>query len=180
MTTTTTEATPTPSAPETETVTESPTPTETPTPTPSEDPTALPPLPEAATENTPEGAEAFIRYYIDVLNHLHQYPQTGEVAHFADEGCESCRNAEERIAWLIEHDAHLDGDLYELDSLTRIGGGAPGVTRFSTVWLGLGPKVLARDGEILESIPTDEFNGIMAAKWEGQSWVFYDSATSRP
>lgn len=153
--------------------------TEAPTPTPSAtEASALPPLPDAAKENTPEGAEAFIRYYFDVVNLLHREPQLGVLQEIIDPGCESCANAEETISYLVEQGARLDGDLYLIERLTRIGGGDPGVTRFDATWQGPGATVMTDTQEVLDEIPPAEFAGIMAAKWTGEKWVFYDSAVS--
>jgi hypothetical protein len=154
--------------------TDSPT-TETPEPT---DTSALPPLPDAATENTPEGAEAFIRYYFDVVNMLHRQPQTGVLEDLTDPECQSCTNAEERISHLVEEEAHLSGDLYSVGEMTRIGGGAPDVTRFNVDWRGPGATVVGSNGEVLDEIEPADFTGVMAAKWTGDGWVFYDSAVS--
>ena len=77
----------------TESATESPTPTEEPTET-----SALPPLPEEATENTPEGAEAFIRYYVDVVNEAYTTPRTGLIPPLSDPDCIACIEMENRVA----------------------------------------------------------------------------------
>lgn len=158
------------------------------TPEPTEEPSAepsetdagngLPPLPEAAKENTPEGAEAFIRYYFDVMNQLHREPQIGVLSRLADGGCTSCESAEAAISRLINERWRFEDDLYAIEALTPIGGGDPGVTRFDARWRGLGPRILSEDGETVEILPAKDFEGIMAAKWEGTKWVFYDSAVS--
>ena len=163
-----------PSPTETES-TEEPT-TEGPTDEPTEA-SALPELPEAAKENTPEGAEAFIRHYVDVLNQAHMHPELGLIERYADAGCESCESGKEAIQRLIDLDAHFDGEMYELQSLTPIGGGEPGVQRFEAEWRGLSAQVVSESGEVLDVVPAEDFEGIMAARWEGERWVFYDSAS---
>lgn len=177
-----TDPTPTTPAPTSPTVTATPEPSEEPTespePTETGDPVGLPPLPEAAKENTPEGAEAFIRYYFDVMNQLHREPQHGVIQLLADGGCTSCEAAEKAIVRLIDERWRFEGDLYAIESLAPIGGGAPGVTRFDARWRGLGPRILSEEGELVETLPAKEFVGVMAAKWEGAKWVFYDSAVS--
>ncbi|KAB7745470.1 hypothetical protein GA707_05970 [Nostocoides sp. F2B08] len=157
----------------TETSTESPT-TEMPEPTET---SALPPLPDEATENTPEGAEAFIRYYFDVVNRLHRDPAVGVLADLADADCQSCANAEDTISYLVTNDAALDADLIEVQSMSRLGGGAPDVTRFTAEWVYLENQAVASDGQVVDTIPRQEFSGILAAKWTGDSWVFYDAAS---
>ena len=166
-----------PSTAEPSTPPESPTETETPTPDPTET-SALPELPEEATENTPEGAEAFIRYYFDVLNDLHMSPRLGVHDHLVDPGCTSCESTDNAIQRLVDGQSRLARELYVIDELIPIGGGVPGVQRFNAQWHGPGTEVVSQDGEVLEEIPEQEFEGIMAAMWEGGQWLFYDSATS--
>ena len=157
----------------TESATESPTPTEEPTET-----SALPPLPEEATENTPEGAEAFIRYYFDVANELYMDPPPAqEIAaivgpDLVDPECVSCENLRQELREFSEGNYSLQGPLYEVGEMLPIGGGPPGVQRFQmrvdmlehTIDSATGEET-TREGQSLE--------GIGAAMWTGEKWVLY-------
>ena len=160
----------------TETATESPT-------TATSEPTetwALPALPDEATENTPEGAEAFIRYYFDVANGLYQNPPaTDEISgivgsELVDPECISCETLRSELTQLSESGQRTLGDLYTIDSMERIGGGAPDVQRFNMV-MTLNDHVI----ETTDSGEQDEYSGgrvegVGAAKWTGTQWVIYD------
>ncbi|GAA1732820.1 DUF6318 family protein [Aeromicrobium alkaliterrae] len=49
-----------------------------------------PELPEAATAETPEGAEAFIRYYVEVLNYTSLTGDTETLQRASDDQCTGC------------------------------------------------------------------------------------------
>ena len=167
-------ATPSTSAGSSTTVTSTPTASETPTVTET---SPLPPLPEAAKQNTPEGAEAYIRYYFDVVNLLHRQPELGVLQQVVDPGCESCANAEETISYLVETDGALEGDLMVISQMTRLGGGAPDVTRFSAEWVMPSNRAISSSGAVLDTLAEEKRSGILAAKWTGDAWLFYDAAT---
>jgi hypothetical protein len=156
--------------------TDSPT-TETPEPTET---SALPPLPDAATENTPEGAEAFIRYYFDVANQLYQEPPPAEEipelvdARLVDPDCISCETLRQELTQLSENGQRTLDDLYTIDSMERIGGGPPDVTRFN--------MVMTLEDHVIEDVSTGDqtsytggqVEGVGAAAWTGTRWVIFD------
>lgn len=153
----------------TESATESPTPTEEPTET-----SALPPLPEEATENTPEGAEAFIRYYFDVANESHLRPQSGLVSQISDDDCVSCRNMEQQIEEMIAGGWRTNRGPYAVQSLERLGGGPPDVVRFNAT-VNIAPTSYVNEaGEEGEPSQATILQGIVGAIWKGDRWVLYD------
>lgn len=51
-----------------------------------------PPLPEAATQETAEGAEAFVNHYLNVLNYAAHTGDTAALRSLSDSECGSCNN----------------------------------------------------------------------------------------
>lgn len=49
-----------------------------------------PELPEAATEQSEAGAEAFVRYFVDVFNHMQMTGETQSLADISQAECEPC------------------------------------------------------------------------------------------
>lgn len=71
----------------------SPEPEPSPSDEPSEEPTqAAPPLPDAATEQTPEGAVAFTEWWFETLNYATATGDTEALRAASDPGCEFCDN----------------------------------------------------------------------------------------
>lgn len=58
---------------------------------------AVPELPEAAKQNTKEGFEAFVYYYVSLLDYAYQTGDTGPARAKADDGCTMCKVATEDI-----------------------------------------------------------------------------------
>ena len=156
----------------TATATASPT-TETPEPTET---SALPPLPEEATENTPEGAEAFIRYWFDVTNELYMEPVPGVVPEISHPECIACQRTESTIAELAATDSTALTEPFIIQSIERIGGGPPNVTRFNMI--ADAPTNATVDAEGRETNPGDAatVEGVGAAYWDEERWTLYDLA----
>jgi hypothetical protein len=163
---------PTAAASPTAEATDSPT-TETPEPTET---SALPPLPDAATENTPEGAEAFIRYYFDVVNLGYTTPQPGLASQLSDSECLACQGIEEQIQGLTDARQRVRIPPFDVQEVALAGGGAPGVTSFNVSLVQPANQFVAEDGGVVRESPEVQKSGVVAAIWEGQGWLLYDSA----
>lgn len=161
----------TPSPTETE-PTEEPT-TEEPTEEPTET-SALPELPEEAKENTPEGAEAFIRYYFDAANQLLQDPEPGQLITLGIDECLSCASMEARIAGLAEEGQRVRSDVYSVTSMGQVGGVDGDVTIFNMEVDLLPTAILESDGSVAQDSGRSTLTGQAAAVWEGESWSIFD------
>ena len=158
------------------TATESSSPTVTPTESPEPTETsALPPLPEEAKENTPEGAEAFIRYYFDVANVAYTTPMPGLLPELSDPACIACQEMEDRIAALAANAQRAETQPFQLTSMSALGGGAPGVSNFQVELLQPANRVIEDSGEVVAEGAELLKTGVMAAIWTGARWLFYDS-----
>lgn len=73
-----------------------------------EDP-GVPKLPEAATEDTEDGANAFSQYYIELVSHLDEFPTDYDIGALASESCLTCEAFEERIDLFNANGSHMDG-----------------------------------------------------------------------
>ncbi|MGA8048266.1 MAG: DUF6318 family protein, partial [Dermatophilaceae bacterium] len=134
---------------------------------------ALPPLPEEATENTPEGAEAFIRYYFDVANRLYQDPVPGLILELSDPECESCAAIEEQVAELSSNSQRAEADAYDVQSMERVGGSVDGVTTFNMVVNLPANAILDESGSRVSESGAATYRGEGAAVWEGDSWALF-------
>lgn len=155
------------------------TPTQAPT-TPESTETAaldgLPPLPDAAKANTPEGAEAFIRYYFDVANGLYMDPRAGVISEISDPECIACQRTENTISELAASNSRARTEPFLIKSMERIGGGAPGVQRFSMVADAPANATVSADGSESNIGAAATLAGIGAAIWGGSQWKLYDLA----
>lgn len=147
--------------------------TEPPIESPSAEPTAtsaLPPLPAEATENTPEGAEAFIRYYFDVANQAFTTPQSGLIPSLANDDCESCADLEQQVVDFERQGLRATTDPYNVESMSRVGGSPQDVTLFNMVVQLPATSTITEDG--VESQPSEAatYKGTGAAIWAEGKW----------
>lgn len=94
------------------------TPTPKPTPKPLEQ--VAPVLPEAAKADTKAGAVAFVRHYVNAVNHA---MQTGDVAYLRSlsrAGCDSCHAIETAIAKIERHGGRSRGGEWRIAKIVSV------------------------------------------------------------
>ncbi|MGB3827777.1 MAG: DUF6318 family protein, partial [Ornithinimicrobium sp.] len=73
-----------------------------------------PELPDAATEQTEAGAEAFVQHYIDVLNYASQNPDSIDLATLNTADCSSCFLFTELLDTLRTQQLRTTGPVFEV------------------------------------------------------------------
>ena len=76
-------------------------------------------LPVAATKRTPEGAEAFVRHYLDQINVAWTTPQAGLLPPLSGPDCKSCAAYEKTAQRLVDGQQHYESDPVTLTSISR-------------------------------------------------------------
>lgn len=78
--------------------------------TPSTPPTpSAPALPEAAMANTKAGAIAFVRHYVDLINHAQRTGDVEVLAAVEAAGCESCASGRKYLRDVYGAGGHING-----------------------------------------------------------------------
>ena len=67
-----------------------------------------------------EGAEAFAIHYLEMVNYTGRHPEEGLLEPLAAEGCKSCANHEEAVAYGVEYGDYLLEDTFVLDTADTI------------------------------------------------------------
>lgn len=91
-------------------------------PTTSASPTPTPPvMPGAAKANTKAGAVAFVKYYIELINHAQATGDTEALARVESDSCHSCKRARNSLDEIYASGGHLEGGEWTADirSVTR-------------------------------------------------------------
>lgn len=70
-------------------------------------------LPDAAKQKTTDGAIAFVKYYVAVLNETGYRPKAGLLEPLATSNCKTCRNFEDSVRSRVSEGLHTDGPLYK-------------------------------------------------------------------
>lgn len=89
-------------------------------------------LPEAAKAKTTDGAIAFVKFYVDVLNETGYRPRVGLLEPMAGTACSSCANFQNSVKGRVERGWHTDGPLYK----------APGQYEIAADLLGQNPPAV--------------------------------------
>jgi hypothetical protein len=66
-------------------------------------------MPAAASENTKAGAIAFVRYYIELINHAQATGDVDALAAVESPDCRSCTSARDVVTKIYASDGHLEG-----------------------------------------------------------------------
>ena len=69
----------------------------------------VPALPDAARKHTKAGAVAFVRHYIDLMNHVQKTGRTAPIAGVSLPDCSSCNTTNRYVRRLYEAGGHLAG-----------------------------------------------------------------------
>ena len=123
---------PTPKEPDT---TSTPSPTATP-----------PPLPEAATHETAEGAEVFLQHFIDVINHASLTGSVDGLENLSADTCTSCSKLIGTISTVYSAGGRYDGGAWSLGPVTQTTSGS--IARLTS-------DVTAAEGTIVQSSGDD-------------------------
>lgn len=132
---------------------------------PTEEAGGAPEMPDEAKEQTEAGAEAFALHYLDLINYTGMHPETGLLEPLGAEGCKSCDNHEDAVAYGVEHGDYLEQDTFTLDTPMTIFTedsarvAIPAVQQAQTFY---------RDGqEIDREIEQEEASLIVRVVWDG-------------
>lgn len=66
-------------------------------------------MPSAAKENSKEGAVAFVKYYVELINHAQGTGDVEDLARAESEGCISCASGRKFLTALYSKGGHIEG-----------------------------------------------------------------------
>jgi len=81
----------------------------------------VPKMPPAAKEDSEAGAEAFAKFYIEMVNYLGQHPKEGVLEKLSTDGCSTCKNYEESISQLKQSGRRRSGPVGEVAAAQALG-----------------------------------------------------------
>ena len=155
--------TPTPSSTTSST---SPSPPATPTPTPSETST----IPAAARKNTPEGAEAFVRYFVNQSAQAWMEGDADLVESLSDADCESCAELAARADQLKQAGQHYAAAPITVTKVRALTGDESRINVAASIRQRR-VDVVDEGGEVVSSDGADELRRTFLLYWKGDQWV---------
>ncbi len=110
-------------------------------------------VPAAARVNSPEGAMAFVRHFIGVLNAVYQRPEVGRIPPLSLGSCQSCAGYEENVVYFSTNGQRYDRPPIAVAEISMNPESAPPGPYIVDVVIDQVPaKVLNRDGEVVQSV----------------------------
>ncbi|MGB5952879.1 MAG: DUF6318 family protein [Ornithinimicrobium sp.] len=110
----------------------------------------MPELPPEAMKDTETGAEAFVQYYIDLLNYVAMFPRVGVLEQYGSADCGTCGTFEKNVAEQVQGETFQDGPssvVQELDALPSENGYRVFVTAEAPAF-----QRIKKSGEVVETI----------------------------
>lgn len=98
-------------------------------------------MPAAAKANTKAGAIAFVRYYVELINHAQATGDVSALAEVEDPGCKSCTSVRRGVTDIYGSGGHIDGGAWSAHIRTAsLRPDVSGWTVFADV--GFGPQTV--------------------------------------
>lgn len=156
------------------------TPTSTPPapPAPSVTPTAGPTMPPDARQITPEGAEAFTRYWIDTYNWMLVSNDSSLFDEATTKECEFCKRVKADLRDSQQKGVTAEGGLVALRALSVPEGVSPGRTEVAIVYDEAAVTSVAADGQTTTRPPVSNASGFVVLTADGQGWMVAGVAKS--
>ena len=145
----------------------SPSPTSTPSPTPSEAST----IPAAARKRTPEGAEAFVKYFFDQYNEAWTRPEPGLISDLSSPDCDFCRKAEKTSKLLLSRGDRYDSAPVTVRSTESLAGAPEPEVYVFVELIQNESDILSEEGEVVHSDPRMRIPSNVAVRWSGGRWM---------
>jgi hypothetical protein len=126
-------------------------------------------VPAAARAHTPEGAEAFVRYFIDRVNFAWTTPEAGVISALSEAGCKSCVDLEKTASDLAKSQHRYDSPVVSVVTVTSLAS-KPGTQTVLFVGTQRKANVVDADGRVLSSDPEQRSRRVFVLAWQDQRW----------
>jgi hypothetical protein len=134
------------------------------------DDVALSRIPKAARAHTPQGAEAFARFYLEQVNKAWMAPDPELIRPYALESCKTCANYLKTAEWLLERTLRYNGSPMTL-GVSIV---AP-ESRKDHMFVEMPAnqehrKILRSDGSVEETLPKRLAGAQVELEWNSGAW----------
>ncbi|MDP3967997.1 MAG: DUF6318 family protein [Nocardioides sp.] len=131
---------------------------------------AAPEMPDEAKENTPEGAEAFVRHYFEALSVAFSTGETDQVSTLARRECSGCTAITSEIESIYKDGGRVEGGRWAAQRVQVADvGGSSDVPVTVLISLGRSTVTHKKGAEATTSKPTERA-AAMSLRYEHRSW----------
>jgi hypothetical protein len=122
---------------------------------------------------TPEGAVAFVRFYVDQINRAWTEPNDGTLRPNSTSECLSCAALQETAASLVSTGERFAGPPLQLDSITPRDGAPPGQQFVSAQMQQLASSRVDGSGQVKESQSQASAVRDFVVIWQESRWLMH-------
>jgi hypothetical protein len=141
-----------------------------PTTTATVDPADLPP---EARKHTPEGAAAFVKYYIEQLNLAWTTPDSSLLPPLSDPECIACKNLNDTAVQLERDKQHYTRDPVTVTKVVPLSENGKGVQLVRLFMDQHKVDVVDSAGKIVLTDPKKKVARTVGTTWVGKSWQLF-------
>jgi hypothetical protein len=128
-------------------------------------------IPTAARAHTPQGAEAFARFYLEQVNQAWMAPDPELIRPYALESCKTCANYVQTSQWLVDNNRHYAGTPSEIGVAVVLPESKPDRVFVQLVNNQLKSKIVNADGTVHRVLPHIFAGSEVEVQWVHGSWA---------
>jgi hypothetical protein len=127
-------------------------------------------IPAAAQKHTPEGAEAFVRFFIEQSNDAWTKPDATLLPPLSDPGCIACKGLQDTAEELVAKKQHYVSAPVSNIRTTAIGGAKPGQQMVRMFAKQNKVKVIDAAGKLVRTDPAMDLARSVLLTWGSGGW----------
>ncbi|MDU0314395.1 DUF6318 family protein [Phycicoccus sp. M110.8] len=131
-------------------------------------------LPPEARKRTPEGAAAFVRYFVEQSNKAWTEPDAGLLPPLSDSGCLSCQALQRTAAGLVAKKQRYRSAPLTLSKVAALPGGPAGQQYVRVIGTQNRVDVVDASGKVVSTDQKKPVALTASAVWRGKTWLVYD------
>jgi hypothetical protein len=127
-------------------------------------------IPTAARAHTPQGAEAFARFYLEQVNEAWMAPDPELIRPYALESCKTCANMVETAEWLLQQHYRYDGAPSDIGPSIPLPKSSQDRVFIDVSTNQLERKIVDEDGGVAEEVSFARSASQVEVRWLAESW----------
>ena len=131
-------------------------------------------LPPEARKHTPEGAEAFVRFFVEQSNEAWTKPDDSLLPPLSEKGCLSCEALQKTAGQLVAKKQRYRTNPVTLQEIDAVGGAPSGQQYVRVLGTQNRVDVIDSTGKVVMTDPKKSVALTASAVWKEGRWFMYD------
>lgn len=131
-------------------------------------------LPDAAKQKTTDGAIAFVKYYVSVINEAYQFQKPGLLEPMALASCKTCDLWEQSVVDYSAKGEHTDGPVYRSGGKFYIAANlldlSPASVHVGSKFPSVDVRLVDKSGRVVKTETADKPEMVFPVVWTNDGW----------